>query len=145
MIQTISQLIAQCESGGNPFAVRFEPAYHPDPEQVAAYAKAHGISHMTAEVLCACSWGMYQEMGDNLLRAGMSVTFQEFANDQAMQTEFFGKYLAADHLDYTLADVVNDEAKRLEFARLYNGPGAPERYAAYMMAVYQRENGQAGA
>ncbi len=142
MIASISQLIAQAESSSNPWAVRFEPAYTPNPGAVMHYAQAHGVTTATAAKLLSMSWGMFQEMGDNLVRAGLATTLLEFAADPQAQQAFFSKYLVADGMgDFTLHDLVTDPDKRLEFARLYNGPGEPQAYAAYLMRVYQQSGG----
>lgn len=142
MITTLSQLIAAAESGNNQYAVRFEPAYHPDPKAVSKLAGIMECTANTAEILCSCSWGLYQIMGDNLVNLGLQISPIHYCAIPAMQDQYFSKFLARDNLSsFTLADILHYPEKRLQFAKLYNGPGLPERYADYLMQVYQKFKG----
>ncbi len=141
MITTLSQLIAQAESSQNPYAVRFEPLHRPAQVWVDRLALSAHISVDTAQTLCACSWGMYQEMGDNLVAAGLTLSPVEFASKPDLQTLFFRRFLQNNGIDFDLDAVLNDSATRLEFATRYNGPGAPEAYGDYLLRTYAAYKG----
>jgi hypothetical protein len=134
-VTTLAQLIALVESANHPFAVRYEPDYKPQPHHICAMMELAGCNYSTAAVLCAMSWGLYQIMGDMLIALGLACSPFVYMNQPAMQDDFFAKYVAADHLTLTLADVLADPSKRTVFARLYNGPGDVPAYAARMIAV----------
>ncbi len=139
MIQTLSQLIALVESDNNQYAIRFEPAHKVNPVFVSQFARALDFSQATGEVLLACSWGLYQIMGDELVALGMVLSPAQYCCSVAIQNNYLQKYLLQKGLgDMTLDDVVNDETKRLHFATIYNGPGNPQAYAARMMEIYAR-------
>ena len=142
MIETLSQLIAQVESSGDNFAIRFEPAYHPNPARVATLAHACDFTYNTSEILLACSWGCYQIMGDNLVDMGLRVSPAAYCASQDTQDKFFAEYCTRANCFYTLDEVISDEEKRLYFAHQYNGPGNVVAYAARMLAVYQKAQGQ---
>lgn len=139
-INTLADLIFQVESSGDWFAVRFEPAHVPRSDYVVRMRDLCHISYDTARVLCQMSWGGFQIMGDELIALGLTVSPLEYCASPGMQTDFFNKYCIADHLSLTLADVLNDESKRLLFARLYNGPGNISAYADRMLTVYRKNN-----
>ncbi len=137
MINSISALIATAESSNNQYAVRFEPAYHPLPDSVLKLKDIAGCTVHTSEILCSCSWGLYQIMGDNLISFGLQISPIHYCAIPSMQDLYFQKFLAqAGLLDMTLADIIHYPEKRLEFARKYNGPGNPQAYADYLMQVY---------
>lgn len=136
-ITTLSDLISQVESNGNPLAVRFEPAHNPAAHFVLQMQSLCSCSYDTAKTLCAMSWGEFQIMGDELIALGLSVSPLAYVQDRAMQEEFFQRYVCADHLSLTLQDVLTDPAKRSLFARLYNGPGNVDAYATRMALIAQ--------
>lgn len=137
-IQTLANLIAHVESSNDQFAVRFEPAHHPKPEFVEKLAKQCELSWNTAEVLCCMSFGLYQIMGDELISLGLNASPIFYCSSAPTQDFYFQKYLNANNINYSLEDVINDQAKRLHFATIYNGPGNPQGYAARMMEVYNQ-------
>lgn len=137
-INTLADLIFQVESSGDWFAVRFEPSHVPRADYVVRMRDLCNINYDTARVLCQMSWGGFQIMGDELIALGLTVSPLEYCASPGMQTDFFNKYCIADHLSLTLADVLNDESKRLLFARLYNGPGNISAYADRMLTVYRK-------
>lgn len=136
-ITTLSQLIAQAESSNNQFAFRFEPAYHPNPAHVETLAKNCGITRISAEILCAASWGLYQIMGDNLVGMGLSISPIQYCSSPDMQGLYFARYIQNANCNYTLEQIIGDEATRLDFAKKYNGPGNPQAYANYLMEIYK--------
>lgn len=141
MISSISQLVAQVESGGNQWAVRFEPSYHPDAKAfLNARVAMPGLSFVTYETLLACSWGQFQIMGDNLYMLGLKVSLQEYCSDPAMQEMFFLRFCAQRNIAYTLDEILNDDAKRQDFAHHYNGNTIG--YSTRMLSVYHAINGE---
>jgi hypothetical protein len=132
---TLAQLIALVESGGDQFAVRFEPEYTPAAHHIVTMMELAGCNYNTAKVLCAISWGEFQIMGDELVGLGLAVSPFAYMNNVAMQNDFFNRYILADHLSLTLQDVLTNPSKRATFARLYNGPGNVDAYAQRIEAV----------
>jgi hypothetical protein len=138
MIMTLSDLIAQVESNGNPFAIRYEPAHRPAPEFVSRMVDAAKCSEATAVILCCCSFGAYQIMGDELMSLGYPGSPIAYcAQTVANQTDMFNRVLDEKGLGgWTLNDVINDHVKCEEFATKYNGPGNVQDYMARMLSVY---------
>jgi len=136
-ITTLAQLIAQAESANNQFATRFEPAYRPNPAHVSVLAKNIDCTYMTAETLCAMSWGLYQIMGDNLVGMGLTISPLQFCSSPDMQGLYFARYVQTANCNYSLEQILGDTPTRLDFARKYNGPGQPENYAAYLLQIYK--------
>jgi hypothetical protein len=122
-ITTLAQLIAQVESNGNPFAMRFEPAHTPAPHNIVAMMHLCDCSYDTGKNLCSMSWGKYQIMGDELISLGLACSPLAYCMSAPLQDDYFDRYILADHLSLTLADILTDASKRQVFARLYNGPG----------------------
>lgn len=139
-IETLAELIAQVESHGMQYAVRFEPAHNPHDEFVEKMRTVAKCSRDTARVLCAMSWGLYQIMGDELIALGLAVSPLVYIQAIDIQLDFFNRYCLADHLNMTLADVLADSVKRRFFARLYNGPGNVDAYAQRMVDA-AKQNG----
>ena len=136
-IKTLADLIAEVESSNNQYAVRFEPAYHPDPAHVRTMAQECGVSFMTAETLCAMSFGLFQIMGDELVSLGLRISPIQLCCMPQTQENYFNAYCERAKINFSLQDVISDETKRMQFARAYNGPGNPEAYATRMLNVYQ--------
>jgi hypothetical protein len=138
MITLLSQLVAAVESGGNPYAIRFEPAHTPSSLHIATMATIAKCSVTTAKILCACSFGLYQIMGDELVSMGLLVSPLAFCADVNAQLRYFNLYLSLDHIDdYTLSDILTDQTKREHFAALYNGPGNVAGYSQRLLDVYK--------
>lgn len=132
---TLAQLISLVESGGDTHAVRFEPEYTPAAHSIVTMMELAGCNYNTAKVLCAMSWGEFQIMGDELVSMGLAVSPFAYIDNLGMQNDFFNRYMLADHLTLTLSDVLTNPSKRAIFARLYNGPGNVDAYAARIEAV----------
>lgn len=132
-ILNLEMLVAWNESNNNPFAVRFEPAFNVDSHLVYRMMQCAKCNFTTAKILCAMSWGRFQIMGSQLVQLGLDVSPYHFVWDDVMQSDYFHRYMLADHLTLTLADVLNDPTKRALFARLYNGPGNIEGYSERLM------------
>lgn len=134
-VQNIAQLIAKVESDNDPFAIRFEPAHVPESQFVSQMMETAKCSEATAKILCSCSFGLFQIMGDNLLWLGMTVSPIAFCyGNFAQQSFFFQKFLEFNNINYSLQEILLDESKRLHFAQVYNGNA--EAYAERMIRVY---------
>lgn len=136
MITDLAKLIRLTESNNNYFAMRYEPAHNPRIDLVIRMRDAAQCSVQTAKMMCMCSWGAYQIMGDNLIDLGLASSPALLLASPSAQDGYFYKFIAADHITLTLTDIVTDESKRKLFARLYNGPGNVDAYAARLMQVY---------
>lgn len=133
---TLAELIARVESDNNQFAVRFEPAYHPNPDHVSTLANLAKIGYHSAEILCAFSFGYYQIMGDNLIGMGLQCSPIEYCCLPGLQLVMFTKYCSDNNCDYSLDDIINDQSKREDFAKKYNGPGNIMAYSSRILTIY---------
>jgi hypothetical protein len=138
MITTLSELIARVESAGNLFAVRLEPKYNPAQSNALKCAGVNRCTYPTAEMLCRCSWGLYQIMGDNLYSLGLDVPISRYWNDAEMQADYFAKFLEAKKINFTLDQILNDKDTRERFALKYNGSLL---YADRLINVYNQAKG----
>ena len=141
MILTTSQLIAQVESGDLPGALRFEPGFkkYLTGKSITRCIQAHKPAYMngtTASTLLCFSYGRYQIMGENIYALGYSGTLIDFICSDALQLEFFNKYVESRKIDYSLQRIIADKSARENFARRYNGSVL---YAETMMQ-HIREN-----
>ena len=134
-ITTLAELEAMVESNNNALAVRFEPLHVPQPHFVLTMKSLAFCSFDTAKILCSMSWGKYQIMGDVLVSLGLNISPLAYIHDNAMQDDFFHRFIAADHLQMDLVDILTNPTKRALFARLYNGPGNIAAYEARMISV----------
>lgn len=139
MITTISQLIALVESNNNPSAARHEPAYVVTPSWVAKLSAANpGWSQDTYKTFASTSFGLYQIMGDWIYATGYRGTLMNFWSNTTIQDAAFINVLDIKGIDYTLDEVINDQAKRENFARHYNGPGNIQAYSQRILDVFAR-------
>lgn len=136
-ITTLADLIARVESSDNLQAVRFEPKYEPKIQNVNTMAAICKCNSETSKILCSMSYGLFQIMGDNLISLGLSVTPFDYMCSIGIQQQFFNRYCIRNVCEYTLDEVVNDESKRLDFARKYNGPGNVQAYVDRMIAIFK--------
>jgi hypothetical protein len=140
-ITTLQELIAQVESNNEQFAFRFEPSHRPNSQFVSKLANLIGCSYMSAETLCASSFGLYQIMGDELVALGLSISPIQYCASEPMQNFYFQKYITVNGLSYAtsmpLKDFMADSAKLLAFATRYNGPGNSQGYVNRMLSVYK--------
>jgi hypothetical protein len=139
MISTLSALIAAAESSNNPYAIRYEPAHAPASNFVTLMMQSARCNLTTAEVLCKCSWGLYQIMGDELMARGLRISPLDFCNDVSMQHMMFGDVLIEKGLNNnTLNDILNNSNVRANFAAKYNGPDEIAEYSQYLLDTYNR-------
>lgn len=139
----LSQVIAQVETGGNPYLVRFEPEYSPNQLHIAKMHALAGCSWQTARVLCAMSWGMFQFMGTTLLDFGLNCPPVEFAQKTDMQIIFFESFCHSRGIFYSVDQLATDEKARLHFGAEYNGPKGAQAYAAKISKAIQTLQGGA--
>jgi hypothetical protein len=118
---TLKQLIAQIESNNNPLAIRYEPAHNPKTYYINRMATIANCSLPTAAVLCSCSFGAYQIMGDGLIDLGLEVSPLAYVNAPAMQDLFFNEFITRNNINYSLDDLRANPAHISAFARRYNG------------------------
>lgn len=138
MSTTLSQLVAQVESGNCPQAVRHEPGFTKYVTDRAvknciAAAKEKGayMNRATAIELCKMSFGSYQIMGENLYTVcDIQMTVFDFVNDEDAQLRAFLRYCFSRKILYSLEEILTDKTKRENFALRYNGSRA---YAATLM------------
>lgn len=148
MITTLSQLIAQVETGNNPWAMRYEPAFTVEASAISSAVKAihPDCSFWTARVILCTSWGKYQIMGENLYAQGLTGWPGEFLADDAHQDMAFLAYVQQNKINLGIDALFHsgDDANIELFARRWNGPGNIDAYVARMKQVYaESANGPA--
>ncbi len=132
----LSQVVAQVESGGSIFAMRYEPAYEPSNAAACQAAAGEYMSMETAAMICKTSWGRYQIMGDNLYGPviNLRVNIIRYASNEILQLHSFCTFISS--LGFQDVDFSTLSEKDLEkFAVLYNGSAV---YAESLSAAYQR-------
>lgn len=137
------RVIAQTESGGNQWALRFEPTtyagirggQHAAACSVARVANKCSIA--TSQMLCSSSWGLFQIMGFNLwAKPGFVGPVGAFLGDVNAQGAALERFLIAAGLDgITWDEIADDETVRERFIVHYNGPGNPEAYWTLMRSA----------
>jgi len=132
-MKTLADLIAQIESTNNPFALRYEPEHKPSMRFVDRMIKTCACSEATAMMLCMTSFGLYQIMGDELMSLGLSISPMQYLSEPDLQLTMFTDFVDQNKIDFPLISL-KDEATRMHFARVYNGPRNPQAYADKMMA-----------
>lgn len=145
MITTLSQLVAQVETGNVSHALRFEPAYGKrwvttgiEDRCIRAHSPAY-MNRTTANNLCSISWGKYQCMGGLLYEMGYASDLARFASDTNLQLAWFEKTLDYKGVNFTLDEIVNDEMKRRRLAKRYNGDEFG--YAEKLLDTYNKFRG----
>jgi hypothetical protein len=139
MITTLSELVAQLESANKSFALRFEPHYQPSQANVLKCAGLNGCNYSTAEMICRCSWGLFQIMGDNLYSLGLDVPISQYWINTDLQASYFHRFLAAKKIDFELDEILADKSVRERFALKYNGSLL---YAERLMNIYNQYKGK---
>jgi hypothetical protein len=129
---TLEWIIADIESGDNPYAMRFEPGIYARMQISARYnpmierAKQTNIcSRETAKIICATSWGRFQIMGFNLYDVGLNLgaSVGEFMAEVAprSQAAYFLEFCVGRGIYFTLQQLRENQASVLRFAKVYNG------------------------
>lgn len=141
-ITNLADLIAQVESAGDPYAIRYEPNWtFTTPATLAAAVRVHRCSTETARVLLSCSWGLYQVMGSVIYDLSAPGTepnlLKDFVSDTTLQTRYFERFNSVFCGTATLADIVHETETGLHFCERYNGDGPA--YMARCQAVLKAQ------
>lgn len=125
--RTLAHLVGQIESGNWYGAIRFEPHVYfacLNGKYQNSFAKARSVNRCSKETACAIvatSWGRFQIMGFNVYDyLGLNMPVATFLGDREAQEDAFWNFVMRRKIDYSLDDLCV-EAKRLRFARTYNG------------------------
>lgn len=138
---TLAKVIATVESGGFPYALRFEDAvYHRPPiwgqATISACLQANKCSGTTGRMILSTSFGLFQIMGFNLYgMLALKIPVATFLFDAEQQLASFAAYCKANGITPEAFDFTNEVALE-HFARVYNGPGDIANYVAKMRAAY---------
>lgn len=139
MSDTLARVIATVESGPFPYAMRFEPVVYARTSPQAALANAMTANHcnkVTAQVILATSWGLFQIMGFNIYGPlALPIAIGPYLFDSETQFDTFGKFVRLNGFDPANFDFT-DEATLERFGRSYNGPGDVPNYVAKMKAAF---------
>jgi hypothetical protein len=127
---TLALIVAQVESGGFSGALRFEPSVYASVKDlgmtdiVKDIARVNRCTLETAQVIYSMSFGLYQVMGYNLYRLGLSRPVSEFlagAQARILQDMYFAKFLADRNIGYAWGEMLADPLKLNRFSEHYNG------------------------
>lgn len=135
-ILTLADLVAAVESGNNQFAIRYEPNFVPSALAVKRCQNSQNgfCSVATAKIICASSWGKYQIMGENIYGLlNLSFSIGKFLSDPDSQREIFDSFLTKKNINFSLAEILSDQAKRDSFSIKYNGS---LQYGQRLLGVY---------
>lgn len=142
MNDTLAKVIAQVESGGFPYALRFESRTY---GQGSPYFTTAGLeaaeqgnhcNAVTGRAICSTSYGLFQIMGFNLYgMLGWKQSVATFLFDSEQQLASFTLFCTKNSINPGSFDFT-DEAALEHFARVYNGPGDVPNYVAKMKAAY---------
>lgn len=130
----LRDVFARIESGGNPFAIRFEPSTWARNNFQSLFTRvvnANKCDVNTARMLLASSFGLYQIMGFNLYNPGICDyrgPIALFLNNVSDQNKAMDAFLDAANIRVTPSQLY-DPATRARVARLYNGPGDVSAYS----------------
>lgn len=135
-INTLSDLVAQAESSCNPYCLRFEPGWVPNPAVVETISKLNRCNLSTARIIAATSYGLYQIMGQNLYELGLLLPIGHFFGERWTQTKYFQKFITSRKIDITLEKFIQDKEAALNFCHHYNGNA--EAYYTYLWSILKR-------
>jgi len=127
---TLEAIISDIESGGNRYALRFEPHVYERAQTLNRYAPMVNLARgrnkcslETARVIIATSWGKFQIMGFNLYDPN-GINYPDpvgvYLNDDMVQAATFRVFCQARSIYFTVDDL-RDPAFALCFAKVYNG------------------------
>lgn len=139
---TLADVIEQNESGGIAGSIKFEPKTFQSFQSAGlSWARGsfprierlHNCDQVTAEMIAATSWGLYQIMGFNLYDEGtcnLQVDVGAYLASRELQAGALADFLRVQRIDFTVQEIEGDLARRLQFIRAYNGPGDVAGYWA---------------
>lgn len=133
-MMTLQALIATVESAGNPHAIRFEQKYfdkiwgvYRDQRRInieAGVARDRNkCSLVTGFMIASTSFGQFQMMGFNLYSREFDYPkdVATFLTSYGDQRDLFDKFVKNRGINFSIEDLANDPAKRMQFAMAYNG------------------------
>lgn len=136
---TLAAIVRNVESGCHLSAIRYEPVIFASLAQAESNApliqKIAGINACdieTAKIIFSTSFGFWQEMGFNIYSLGYQLPILQFWQDQSAQRDIFDKFIVKNGINFSWSDMLSDQKKMEEFARVYNGPGDIPEYIAAM-------------
>lgn len=91
------------ESGGDPFAVRYEVTY-PYIMQPERFALANGITTITEQTLQKMSYGLMQIMGANCRAQGFTGSLLQIGSDPRLSLKYAVKHLNTLYFRYGIKD-----------------------------------------
>jgi len=150
MSDTLARVIATVESGPFPYAMRFENSLWDHPAQMPSASirpamVANRCNAVTAQMICATSWGLFQIMGFNLYGSlGLTIAIGPFLFDTEQQFNAFNKFVRLNGFDAANFDFT-DEALVERFSRSYNGPGDVANYSQKMLRAYRNLTNETSA
>lgn len=143
-MNTLEELISDIESGGNQYAMRFEPLVYERTQNSNRYeamvnvAKSRNkCSRATACMIVATSWGKFQIMGFNLYDPS-SLDYPhsvgQYMADTDDQAGTFKTFCQRKNIYFSVTDLL-DETLALRFARVYNGADEYAKRIASRLSV----------
>ena len=136
---TLAAIVRNVESGCRLSAIRYEPGIFASLAQAESNApliqKIAGINACdieTAKIIFSSSFGLWQEMGFNIYSLGYDLPILQFWQSQTDQRNIYDAFIKKNGVNFSWAEMLADNAKMEEFARVYNGPAAINEYVAAM-------------
>ena len=119
---TTADIIGAIESGGDAYALRFEPAWRYFSDDVTARIMTlHKCSRDTARMIASCSYGKFQIMGQALFEQGFhGHIIKDYIQAPGTQLFSFNTFMGARNINFSPADLCI-KARRDAFALHYNG------------------------
>ncbi len=134
---TLADIVATVESRKNRYAMRYEPAWRTPQQLAPTIARLNVCNIATALEIGRISWGAFQVMASNLYYMGLDCSIGQFLSDDEKQKEMFVVFCKRRQIEFTLDDILDDDAKGHLFALHYNG--APGPYLLALRDAYERE------
>lgn len=137
---SLAEVVSQIESSNFQGAMRFEPqVFARDIIPLAILSHIANINMcdmQTAKVIYSTSWGLYQIMGFNMYNINSPAyiyTIFSFFTNPDLQLKTFNWFLATNHIEYTIPQLLGDYQLLNDFALKYNGSLA---YAEKIKTIY---------
>lgn len=136
---TLAAIVRNVESGCHLSAIRYEPGIFASLAQAKSNApliqKIAGINACdieTAKIIFSSSFGFWQEMGFNIYSLGYDLPILQFWQSQTDQRAIYDAFIKKRSINFSWSEMLADQAKMEEFARVYNGPADISEYIAAM-------------
>ncbi len=135
----LAAIIRNVESGCRLSAIRYEPGIFASLAQAESNApliqKIAGINACdieTAKIIFSTSYGLWQEMGFNIYSLGYDLPILQFWQSQTDQRRIYDAFIVKNGVNFSWSEMLTDQTKMEEFARVYNGPADIPEYIAAM-------------